>query len=167
MKDIKLALLAPEFLPNWGGVGTYCVEIARHLAEKLDLHVITLTREIKGSELKYTKQDLLDYFDNKINVHILTKATDTFLYNIKFQYKIMSDIPKLEKEYGLDLIHSHHAHMSDVLYKVKNQRLPSVTTIHTTIGGQRESINASGLPFNKLSPSEKWQVYSCKRIKKP
>jgi glycosyltransferase involved in cell wall biosynthesis len=158
MKDIKLALLAPEFLPNWGGVGTYCVEITRHLADKLDLHVITLTRQIKGSEQSYSAQDMMDYFDNKINVHVLTNAKDTFLYNVKFQYKILSNMPKLEKEYGFDLIHSHHAHMSDVLYKLKEVRLPSVTTIHTTIKGQRESINASGLPIDRLAISEKWQV---------
>ncbi len=158
MSDIKLALLAPEFLPNWGGVGTYCVEITRHLADKLNLHVITLTRQIKGSEQSFSAQDMLEYFDNKINVHVLTNAKDTFLYNIKFQYKILRTIPKLEKEFGIDLIHSHHAHMSDVLYKLRGVRLPSVTTIHTTIKGQRESIDASGLPFEKLAPSEKWQV---------
>lgn len=158
MRNIKLALLAPEFLPNWGGVGTYCVELTRHLADKLDLHVITLTRQIKGSELSYSAQDMLDYFDDKINVHVLTNAKDTFLYNIKFQYKILRTMPKLEKEYGFDLIHSHHAHMSDVLYKLKEVRIPSVTTIHTTIKGQRESINASGLSFDRLAPSEKWQV---------
>ncbi len=158
MSDIKLALLAPEFLPNWGGVGTYCVELTRHLADKLDLHVITLTRQIKGSEQSYSEQDMLEYFDNKINVHVLTNAKDTFLYNIKFQYKILSNMPKLEKEYGFDLIHSHHAHMSDVLYKLKADRLPSVTTIHTTIEGQRDSIDNSGLPFHRLAPSEKWQV---------
>jgi glycosyltransferase involved in cell wall biosynthesis len=158
MSDIKLALLAPEFLPNWGGVGTYCVEVTRHLADKLDLHVITLTRQIKGSDKSYSEQEMLDYFDNKINVHVLTNAKDTFLYNIKFQYKILRTLPKLEKNVGLDLIHSHHAHMSDVLYKLREVRVPSVTTIHTTIKGQRESIDASGLPFDKLAPSEKWQV---------
>lgn len=158
MSDIKLALLAPEFLPNWGGVGTYCVELTRHLADKVDLHVITLTRQIKGSELSYSTQDMLDYFDNKINVHVLTNAKDTFLYNIKFQYQLLRRLPKFETEFGFDLIHSHHAHMSDVLYKLREVRLPSITTIHTTIKGQRDSINASGLPLHRLSPSEKWQV---------
>jgi len=158
MKDITLGLLAPEFLPNWGGVGTYCVELTRHLADKLDLHVITLTRKIKDSKMEYSKKDMLDYYDNKINVHILTEAKDDFLYNAKFQYKILRELPKLEKQHGLDLIHSHHAHMSDVLYKLKGNRLPSVTTIHTTIKGQRESIDASAQPFHKLAPSEKWQV---------
>ncbi len=158
MSDIKLALLAPEFLPNWGGVGTYCLEITRHLADKLDLHVITLTRQIEGHKPTYSEQDMLDYFDNKINIHVLTNAKDTFLYNVKFQYKILKSLPKLEKEFGFDLVHSNHAHMSDVLYKLKGGRLPSVTTIHTTIKGQRDSINSSGLPFNRLTPSEKWQV---------
>lgn len=158
MKDIKLGLLAPEFLPNWGGVGTYCVELTRHLADKLDLHVITLTRKIKDSKMEYLKKDMLNYYDYKINVHVLTKAKDDFLYNAKFQYKILRQLPQIEKEYGLDLIHSHHAHMSDVLYKLKGKRLPSVTTIHTTIKGQRESIDASAQPFHKLAPSEKWQV---------
>ncbi len=158
MSDIKLALLAPEFLPNWGGVGTYCVELTRHLADKLDLHVITLTRKIDDSKSSYSEQEMLDYFDNNINVHVLTNAKDTFLYNIKFQYKILKELPKLEKKYGLDIVHSHHAHMSDVLYKVRENSIPTVTTIHTTIGGQRESIDAAGLPFYKLAPSEKWQV---------
>lgn len=33
-------MLAPEFLPVWGGVGTYIVELVRHLPKNIEIHVL-------------------------------------------------------------------------------------------------------------------------------
>ncbi|HEV2231014.1 MAG TPA: hypothetical protein VGS18_02370 [Thermoplasmata archaeon] len=44
-RSVKVCLLAPEFLPNRGGVGTYSVDLAKELGRKVDLTVVTLTRE--------------------------------------------------------------------------------------------------------------------------
>ncbi|MFH1072563.1 MAG: hypothetical protein V1743_04000 [Nanoarchaeota archaeon] len=43
---MKLAILAPEFVPTWGGVGIYTVELVRELAKfpELEIHVITPRR---------------------------------------------------------------------------------------------------------------------------
>jgi len=43
---MKVAILAPEFIPTWGGVGIYTVELVRELAKypDLEIHVITPRR---------------------------------------------------------------------------------------------------------------------------
>ncbi|MFH1072171.1 MAG: hypothetical protein V1743_01960 [Nanoarchaeota archaeon] len=40
---MRVAILAPEFIPTWGGVGIYTVELVRELARysDLEIHVIT------------------------------------------------------------------------------------------------------------------------------
>ena len=46
-----------EFLPNWGGVGTYSVELAKALSKKADVHVVTLG-QVKKGRLLYSRQDM-------------------------------------------------------------------------------------------------------------
>lgn len=101
-------MLATEFLPNWGGVGTYCIELAKALADKVELHVVTLGREEKG-KLAYSKEDIQEFFDGKIQAHLLTRAPagDTFYYNAKMQFAVYMKLGKLAKEYHFDLVHSN------------------------------------------------------------
>ena len=42
---MKICVLAPEFLPVWGGVGSYVVELVRHLPKSYDIHVLAPMRE--------------------------------------------------------------------------------------------------------------------------
>ena len=62
MRKRKVCLLTSEFLPNWGGVGTYCLELAKGLAEQVELHVVTVGREENG-KLEYSKSDMESRFD--------------------------------------------------------------------------------------------------------
>ena len=52
MGNIAVAFLAPEFLPNWGGGGTYSIELIKELSkyEDLDIHVLTVEREMEDAE---------------------------------------------------------------------------------------------------------------------
>jgi glycosyltransferase involved in cell wall biosynthesis len=149
-------MLAPEFLPVWGGVGTYIVELVRHLPRDIEVHVITPKREGFGEEkISTSDYDFSEYFGNNIHVHFVCTASDTFIYNAKFQYACFKHVPKLVKEEQIDLIHSHTAHMPDLLLQFKKLSIPTVTTVHTTIQGQRDGAKKSGTGFWDLEFSEK------------
>jgi glycosyltransferase involved in cell wall biosynthesis len=149
-------MLAPEFLPVWGGVGTYIVELVRHLPKDIEVHVVTPMRESLGKEkISTSDYNSSKYFGSNVHVHFVCKANDTFFYNAKFQYACLKYVPKLVKEERIDLIHSHTAHMPDLLLQFKRLNVPTVTTIHTTIRGQRHGTKSSGISFWNLEFSEK------------
>jgi glycosyltransferase involved in cell wall biosynthesis len=153
---MKICMLAPEFLPVWGGVGTYIVELVRHLPKEIEVHVVTPIREGFGKEkISTSDYDFSKYFGSNVQVHFVCKASDTFFYNAKFQYACLKYVPKLVKEERIDLIHSHTAHMPDLLLQFKRLNVPTVTTIHTTIRGQRHGTKSSGMSFWNLEFSEK------------
>jgi glycosyltransferase involved in cell wall biosynthesis len=149
-------MLAPEFLPVWGGVGTYIVDLVRHLPKDTEVHVVTPMREGFGKEkISSSDYDFSKYFGNNVHVHFISDANDTFVYNAKFQYNCLRQVPKLVKEYDLDIVHSHTAHMPDLLLQFKRLGIPVVTTIHTTIRGQRQGTRGSCMGFSGLEFSEK------------
>ena len=141
---MKICMLAPEFLPVWGGVGTYIVGLVRHLPKDMEIHVVTPIREGVGKEkLSTLEYDFSRYFGKNIKIHLTSKVADTFFYNAKFQYDCFNYVPKLVKEEKIDLIHSHTAHMSDLLLMLRRLNIPTVTTIHTTIRSQRAGTKLS------------------------
>ena len=126
-------MLAPEFLPNWGGVGTYIVELIKHLPEDFEVIVITPDRgEVDAN-----------YLHDHLKVIRTSKAGDTFIYNLKFQYSCLKKVPELVKKEEIDVIHSHTAHMPDLLLSFKELNIPVVTTVHSTIKLQRRGTKMS------------------------
>jgi len=155
MKKIKVALIAAEFLPNWGGAGTYNIRLVKQLMNDFEIHVITPKRTIKNSKLIYSEEAVEKHFNNKIKVHFICDADDTFLYNAKFQWAVSRRFKELQRHYKFDLIHTDHPHMSDVLYKPE---VPEVLTVHTTIGWHLKGIRQSHISFVQMEPSERYQV---------
>jgi glycosyltransferase involved in cell wall biosynthesis len=156
MTDLRLCLLAPEFLPNWGGVGTYCIELAKALADKIELQVVTLQRSQNNKPI-YSKKDMEFFYENAIKVHIVATSPveDTFLYNAKFQLGVFRKVPSIVKNNKIDLIHTNFPHMPDVWLKIsKGHKTTDVTTIHTTIEGQKRGTRASGLSYFGMDRSE-------------
>ena len=95
-------MLAPEFLPIWGGVGTYIVELVRHLPRTVEIHVVTPYRERFGmSQVKTSDYDFDEYFGDNVHVHFISSASDTFFYNAAFQYACFKRVPRVVKEAGL------------------------------------------------------------------
>ena len=141
---MKICMLAPEFIPNWGGVGTYIVELVKHLPEDFELIVVTPDRG--DVETKY--------LHNNMKVIKTIKAGDTFIYNLKFQYYCLKEIPQLLKREGVDVIHSHTAHMPDLLLSLKKLDIPTVTTVHSTIKLQRSGTKMA-TSFRNAEFSEK------------
>lgn len=153
---MKICILAPEFIPVWGGVGTYIVELVKHLPKDIEIHVVTLMREGFNREKVSTSDfDLPSYLGRDVHVHFICRARDTFFYNGLFQYSCLKFVPKIVKKEKIEIIHSHTAHMPDLLLQSYND-VPTVTTIHTTIRGQRNGTRNSGLGFSSLELSEKF-----------
>lgn len=152
---MKIVMLAPEFLPVWGGVGTYTVELVRHLPKDIEIHIITPLREGFGKEKVSSDRNFSNYFKSNVHVHFASTAKDTFFYNAQFQYACLKKVPKLIKEEKIDLIHSHTAQMPDLLLMLRKLRIPTVTTVHTTVEVQRLGTKASRIRFSNLEKSEK------------
>ena len=153
---MRICMLAPEFLPIWGGVGTYIVELVRHLPGTVEIHVVTPFRERLGpARVRTSDYKFNEYFGDNVHVHFISSASDTFFYNAAFQYACLKRVPRLLKEEGVDILHSHAAHMPDLLLQSRRLKAPTVTTVHTTIVGQREASKKSGVGFRDLELSEK------------
>lgn len=152
---MRIAILAPEFVPTWGGVGIYTVNLVKELSKnkKLEIHVITPKRD------NVDAKQIESMFNNRIKVHQISKANDTFVYNFKFQLAVLSKFNKLNKKYKFDLIHSANlVHMPDIWLKFRKEKVPSVVTAHTTIKGQVKGFLASNRNFFKMAPSEKGSI---------
>jgi len=149
-------MLAPELLPVWGGVGTYIVELVRHLPKTIEIHVVAPSRKGLGEiDAKTSDYDLAEYFPDNVHVHLISSASDTFFYNAAFQYACFRHVPRLIKKERIDLIHSHTAHMPDLLLQFRGVKVPTVVTVHTTILGQRRASKEAGARFTDLEFSEK------------
>jgi glycosyltransferase involved in cell wall biosynthesis len=148
-------MLAPEFIPVWGGVGTYIVDLVKHLSVNNEVHVLTPLRSEKGGKVSSLNFDFANYFGSNVHMHFVCKANDTFFYNAKFQYACARQVPKLIKEEKIDVIHSHTAHMPDLLLTFRDLDAPTVTTVHTTILSQRMGTRSSKRKFLELERSEK------------
>ncbi|MGA8275964.1 MAG: glycosyltransferase family 4 protein [Thermoplasmata archaeon] len=153
---MRVCFLAPELLPNQGGVGTYSVELLREMAGKVDLTVLTPLRQ-RGADV-YDRARLEEYFGHRITVLPISEARDTFLYNVAFQRAVRRTVPRLLREERFDLIHSQHAHMPDLLLSASRRMPPTVRTMHTTIDGQRHGIQIARQLQGGLEPSERYQL---------
>ncbi|MGI0151553.1 MAG: glycosyltransferase family 4 protein, partial [Thermoplasmata archaeon] len=153
---MRVCFLAPELLPNQGGVGTYSVELLRRLAGRAELTVLTPLRH-RGTEV-YDRRRLEEYFGHRFTILPISEARDTFVYNLAFQRAVRRYLAREAPGEQFDLIHSQHAHMPDLLAGPGRRRPPTVRTVHTTIRGQRLGIRIARKLGGGLEASERWQV---------
>jgi len=149
-------MITPEFLPVWGGTGSYAIELIKHLPKNVDIHVVTLKRSIPGVA-EIDSEDIFDSILNRtIKIHYVSTAKETFFYNLPFQIACLRDVPRLHRKYKFDIIHSQHCHMPDVFLQLARRiRVPNVVTVHNTIAELKEGEAASGRRFGDLEWSEK------------
>lgn len=157
MNRITLCMMAPEFLPVWGGTGSYIVELIKRLPGNVDVHVVTLRRSIPGMDKNKLTDDVFDsVIGRPIQVHTISSSRETFFYNLAFQVACLKNIPKLHKEYKFDIMHSHLSHMPDVLLKLFSRIcFPTVVTVHSTIRMQQDVTLANCSSFSDLEWSER------------
>jgi len=75
--------------------------------------------------------------------------------NNQFQLALWRSFKELNDAHSFDLVHSNHAQMADLLLKLLGSDVPSVTTVHSTIGSQRMGTKASKMPIGQLDSSER------------
>lgn len=155
-ETLRVCLLAPEFLPARGGVGTYSVALARELSRTVDLTVLTLTRA-QGTVV-YGRKEMEEAVEHRARVYPIAEAHDTFLYNARFQVELLRRLPALVRAERFDVVHSQHAHMPDLLAGPMLPRIPIVRTVHSTIAGQREAIRILESLGQTPDVTERWQV---------
>lgn len=132
---MKLAILAPENSPSWGGVGSYTYNLINNLPDDVDIHVITIDRDVDDSFDK-----ILENKEIKIHKIIKISSNDSFFYNLKFQIALFRKIRKLNELYGFDLIHSHSGHLPHYFSQFWNIA-PMIVTVHTETKGWKEARN--------------------------
>lgn len=150
---MRVAIATPEFLAEWGGVGTYAALLARNLPDEFDVHIITLK---PSREFKPQKQN--EVFE-RATIHTIGSANDTFIYNSLFQLNLMRKFRALQNDQRFDLLHSNHAQMPDLLLKFLRNEIPSLTTIHTTLRSQMMGTSSSSLKLREMERSEKMTTF--------
>jgi glycosyltransferase involved in cell wall biosynthesis len=156
METLRVCLLAPDFLPVWGGAGTYAVEISRELARRVDLTVVTLERQ--NTPNRVGRAEMEEILEHRARVEVIARARDTFRYNAGFQLAVLRQLPGLVRREKIDIVHSQHAHMPDLLYGALYRRPLTFRTIHSTILTQWEGIRLAEQFGGGLQESERWQV---------
>ncbi len=156
MKKVRVAVLASEFYPQNGGAGTYAIKLVQELVrdQNYEVHVITPSKDIQGK--KYDREEVLNLFGGKIRLHNISKARDTFFYNIMFQLAVLRNLPELQKKYKFDVIHvTSLVHMPDIFLRlVRWKKVPTVVTAHTTIRGQVRGTLKSEKNLSNMGLSE-------------
>ncbi len=152
MESLKIAMLAPEFLPNWGGAGTYAILLARELSKSDEIHVFTT---IRGDDQGSSKKQIEEYFKGHVTIHVLSTAKDRFFYNAIYQLNVARQLPTLLEKEKFDIIHSNHAHMPDLGLKLRKVRGNSITTVHTTMSSQFQGIKQSEGYIDHMDGSER------------
>ena len=126
---MKVCLLTPEFLPSWGGIGTYTYNLAGGLQDRAEVHVLTSERSLDADALPGVE---------RVQVHALPSRgrAPAGASSLGFQMAVARHLPRLAREHGFDVVHSNHAQMADVLARLRAMDAAPVVTIHTTLSTQ-------------------------------
>jgi len=135
---MNICILAPENSPSWGGVGSYVYNLAKNLPKNLDIHIVTIDRDIDDPYEKLLP-------DERFHIHkiIHIDRSDSFFFNLKFQLAVLRKLKKIHKQINFDLIHSHSGHLPH-LFSEFQKIAPLVVTVHTTAKGVKQSLAQSG-----------------------
>ena len=158
---MKVLILAPEFLPVRGGIGTYIIELIKNMPKDIQIHVLTPNQQSlknvtcsNDSSSKKRDEEFLD----KIAIHYVGNSNGDFFSNLKFQLNCSKHVPSIIKRYDIDIIHSEST-LPDLFLNPKTIKIPIITTIHTTIKDEINSTKSSDTSFSDLSQSEKTMVF--------
>jgi len=153
---MKICVLAPEFLPNWGGTGTYLANLFKYIPKRVDIHVVTVNRDTITDQPDQSTEDIAELLGRPLTIHRLSSAKENFFYNISFQIACLRKLPELCRQNDFDIIHTNHPHMPDLFSRMMNRiRIPKVTTVHEVMTLKRQLILKSGVEFAHLAQSEK------------
>lgn len=125
---MRVCLLTPEFLPTWGGIGTYVYNLARGLRDRAEVHVLA------GAAPPRSDDGDLD----GIEIHAANprRPSPDGASPFRFQASVFRRLPRLARTHGFDIVHANHAYMSDLLVRMRRGSAAKVVTVHTTLETQ-------------------------------
>ncbi|HII30060.1 hypothetical protein COT48_03945 [Candidatus Woesearchaeota archaeon CG08_land_8_20_14_0_20_47_9] len=153
---MRIAYLAPEFVPPWGGVGVYSTHLIKELSKYRDMEIHVFT-PVRGEG--YDKKKVEAMFGGRVKIFNISVARDEFVYNLIFQYNVAKQLPEFHRKYHYDIIHAANlVHMPDIFLKFRELDARFVVTAHTTIEGQLRGLVSKNKGLFHLAPSEKGSV---------
>lgn len=134
---MRVCLLTPEFLPEWGGVGTYTYNLARGLSGRAEVHVVTAR-----SDNSWKDYQGLD----GVSVHSLCSSNGGSqpVSPFRFQLAAFRRLPDLVRNHDLEIVHANHAYMSDLFARLRPTQAATVLTVHTTLDTQIDGTQSAG-----------------------
>ena len=132
---LRICLVTPEFLPTWGGVGSYAFQLARGLRDADDVHVLT-ARVDDAWVAAMPRVTLHGAFSGA--------APSEGVSPLWFQIAVSRVLPRLERENAFDIVHVNHAYMSDLLTQSRTNGGRRVLTVHTTLETQSQGTLLAG-----------------------
>lgn len=158
---MRVLVLTSEYIPVWGGIGTYVYEIVRNLPKECEILVVAPKR----GDIHHSNEDIdTDSNANNVKVQYISHAKGTFIYNLKFQIACKRHLKRLVDEFKPDIIHTQSS-MPDVFIDPRKIGTPIVTTIHTTIAEQIHVLKKFRVRFKDMGKSEKMTVLSAPILK--
>ena len=148
-------ILTPEFLPVYGGVGNYVLQIARNFREDVSVHIVTPRNKGILSKNAEVVSDSMEDLPRNVKVTYLGTARDTFFKNFSFQLICGKYVPNIARKEKVDIIHSQSA-MPDYLISARRLPIPVVTTMHTTVEGHSVALREAAISSRQLNTSEKF-----------
>ena len=151
---MRVGLLTTEFIPGWGGIASYCMNLCKVISKDVDLHIFTTSKPGNGSITKPANTEA--EFPN-VTIHTLSASGDVFLSDIRYQLLAALKIPSLVRDCDIDLLHSAGP-LADQLLRIIGNDIPHIVTYHSTLQGQRQGISNSKVGFWDLDSSEKTTI---------
>jgi len=155
---INVCMISPDFLPVWSGIGAYTVSLLEKFPQNINVHLVTVKRELSGKFLLKKSSDarILKKLEEKgIQFHFVSHAKGTFMYHLNFQLACLRAIPKICKKHDIDIIHTNFPLMSDIFVKMfKRTNIPAISTVQSTIDGQHFGVKAASLNISSLEKSD-------------
>jgi glycosyltransferase involved in cell wall biosynthesis len=147
---LKVGLVTNEFYPVWGGVSTYCINLCRSLAGKVELHVFLLAKTDIDYSVLFNAYPSL----KSVSIHVIGSATNNnLLSTLKFQVHSCIKLPRLIKELDLDIIHSA-TFLADGFLRWLGIKAPNILTVHSTVKSQIQGFLNSGRNIYEFDTSE-------------
>jgi glycosyltransferase involved in cell wall biosynthesis len=153
--NLKVCVISTESIPVYGGIGAYTTQLVEHLPENIEVHLVTVKRNIPGIHEKniYSQSNSLK---RKVIFHYLSSSNDSFLYYPIFQLACFRKLEQLHKEFKFDIVHTQFPVMPDVLMRLFSKvGIPTVCTVHSTVETQMDSIKLANTNFSALDRTEK------------
>lgn len=152
---MNILMLTTEFLPTFGGISTYVVELCKRMPSDINAHVVTPKPLLNHRAGITSGAPSETAFPSNVTVHHLGERRSAFFGTFPFQINCKTHLRRILREYDVDLIHSQSS-MPDFLVSSSKVGVPIITTIHTTIEGHTDALKQSHEGFLELNAQERF-----------